>query len=224
MQERSRARLEQNLVPVAADVEPVEGADRRFRLALRIAEGGEVVAPDQNAGGRVHGRRVEPRLHPPGLSAFERQRRAAIGDAIAIVAGARAAPRVEIFAHALNAENRHGMGMKQRIEPLAEPERRPVALEIDMRDLAQSVDASVSAPRAMRDRTLSRHGEDRALQRLLDRKAVPLSLPADERRAVIFKRELEARHAELWRRLGGGRRRSLRREPRRCADRQSGRH
>ena len=90
--------------------------------------------------------------------------------------------------------------MKERIEAFAEPERRPVALKLDMRDLAQGVDASVRAPRAMRGRLLSRHGEDRALQRLLDRKAVPLPLPADERRAVIFKRELEARHAELWRR------------------------
>ena len=113
-------------------------------------------------------------------------------------------PRVEIVAHALDAENRDGMGMKERIEPLAEPERLPVALEIDMRDLAQRMHASVGAPRAMRDRTLAVMASDRALQRLLDRKAVPLPLPADERRAVIFERELKARHAALWRRSRRG--------------------
>ena len=85
--------------------------------------------------------------------------------------------------------------MKQRVEPLAEPERIPVALKVDMRDLAQRMHAGVGAPRAMRGRALSRHGEERALERLLDRKAVLLPLPADERRAVIFERELVARHS-----------------------------
>ena len=93
---------------------------------------------------------------------------------------------------------------KMRVEPLAEPEGLPVALKVDMRDLAQRMHAGVGAPRAMGGRALAGHGEEGALQRLLDRKAVLLPLPADERRAVIFEGELEARHAELWRRSRRG--------------------
>ncbi len=48
----------------------------------------------------------------------------------------------------------------------------------------------------MRGRARAGHGEDRALENLLDRKAVLLPLPADERRAVIFEGELKARHSE----------------------------
>ena len=80
------------------------------------------------------------------------------------------------------------------VQPLGEPERRPVAREIDMRDLPGRMDAGVGPPGAVRERPLAGHGEDRPFQRLLHRDAVRLPLPADERRAVIFEREFEARH------------------------------
>ena len=57
--------------------------------------------------------------------------------------------RVELGAHSLGGDNRHGMGMNERIEPLAQAKRIPVALKVDMRDLAQSMHAGVRAPRAM---------------------------------------------------------------------------
>ena len=85
--------------------------------------------------------------------------------------------------------------MKERVEPLAQAERRPVALKVDMRDLAQRVDAGVRPPRAVGGRVFARHGEEGALERLLDREAVLLPLPADERRAVIFEDQLKARHS-----------------------------
>ena len=154
----------------------------------------------------------------------KRERRAAIDDAIEIVAGGRAVPRVEIGAHALGAEHRHGMGMKQRVEPLAEPERVPVALKVDMRDLAPRMHAGVGAPGAMGGRARAGHREHGALQHLLNRKAVLLPLPADERRAVIFEDKLKARHSKPGRTRGGERRRWLRREPRRRGARRSGRH
>ena len=149
MQERARARLEQNIVADAPDFEPIESADRRIRLALRIAEGREIVLADEHARGLVHGLGVEPRLHPPGAAALEGQGSAAIDDAIEVVAGGSAAPGVETGADALGAENRHRMRLKQRIEPLAQAERIPVALKLDMRDLAQRMHASVRAARAM---------------------------------------------------------------------------
>ena len=104
--------------------------------------------------------------------------------------------RVEIGAHALGADNRHGMGMNERVEPLAEPERLPVALEVDMRDLSSRVHAGVRAPRAMGGYALAGHGEYGVFENFLDREAVLLPLPADKRRAVIFEDELKTRHSE----------------------------
>ncbi len=94
--------------------------------------------------------------------------------------------RVEIGAHALGADNRHRMGAKQRVKPLAQPERGPVALDVDMRDLTQRMDARVRAPRAMSGHARTGHRIERALQNFLNRQAVVLPLPADERRPVIF--------------------------------------
>ena len=194
VQERERARFDENLIAVARDIEAVEGADWRIRLALGVAEGREIVLADQRLRGVVHRRGVEARLHPPGAAAIERERRAAVDDAIEIVAGAGAASGVEIGVHALGLENRDRMGMKQRVETLAEAERLPCAFKVDMRDLAQRMHAGVGAPRAVGDRALGGHREQRVLERLLDRKAVLLPLPADEWRAVIFEDEPEARH------------------------------
>ncbi len=86
------------------------------------------------------------------------------------------------------------------VEPLGKPERRPVAPKIEMRGLPGRVDSGVGPPCAMGDRLIAGHGENRRFQRLLDRDAVLPPPPADERRAVIFENELEARHAAHCRR------------------------
>ena len=48
MEEAARRRLDMDLLASRGDVEPVERLDRAVRLALRRAEGGEVVAADQH--------------------------------------------------------------------------------------------------------------------------------------------------------------------------------
>ena len=90
--------------------------------------------------------------------------------------------RVEIGAHALGAEHRHRMGLHERVEPLAKAKRGPVALKVDMRDLPARMHAGVRAPRAMSGHARAGHREQGALQNLLNREAVLLPLPADERR------------------------------------------
>ena len=64
-----------------------------------------------------------------------------------------------------------------------------------MRDLAERMHARIGAPRAARDHVSS---PEKALiacgQAPLHRRPVLLHLPADEGRAVIFERELVARH------------------------------
>ena len=66
MQEGAGARLEENLVALAPDLQPVERADRRIRLALRIAKGGEIVLAREHTRRRVHRLGVEAGLQPPG--------------------------------------------------------------------------------------------------------------------------------------------------------------
>ena len=80
------------------------------------------------------------------------------------------------------------MGTKQRVEPFAEPKWGPVALKVDMRDLTQRMHACVRAPRAMGRHARAGHRDERAFQSFLNREAVLLPLPADERRPVIFER------------------------------------
>jgi hypothetical protein len=61
MQKRSRARLEENFVAFAPDVEPVERADGRVRLALGIAKGGKIVLARERLRSNGFTRQAEPR-------------------------------------------------------------------------------------------------------------------------------------------------------------------
>ena len=53
--------------------------------------------------------------------------------------------------------------------------------KIEMRDLAQRMDAGVGAAGALHGRALAAEGEYGVFERGLDRRAVGLALPADER-------------------------------------------
>ena len=77
--------------------------------------------------------------------------------------------RVEIGAHALGAEHRHGIGMAQRVEPLAKTKRGPVALKVDMRDLAPRMHAGVRAPGAVSGHARAGHREHGAFHNFLNR-------------------------------------------------------
>src|ERR1700733_15251586 len=116
------------------------------------------------------------------------------------------------------------MGTSERVDSLAKAERIPVPVEVDMRDLTQSMHAGGGAPRPMSGHASAGHRNERALQNILNRKAVLLSLPADERRPVVFDRKLKARHAPLEPTRRGARLRGPRRGPRRRAGRRSGTH
>jgi hypothetical protein len=111
----------------------------------------------------------EAGLQPPRATALEGERRAPIDDAIEIVASFRAVARVEIGAHALGAEHRHRMGLNKRVEPLAEAKRGPLALKVDMRDLAPRMHAGVRAPGTLSGHARAGHREQSALQNLLNR-------------------------------------------------------
>jgi hypothetical protein len=98
--------------------------------------------------------------------------------------------RVERIVDRLRREHGDRRGREMGVDRLAQPATLPGPREIDMRDLAGRVDARIRAAGAMRD---DRRAGQRQ-HRPLDGRAVGLSLPADERRAVIFDRQLVARH------------------------------
>src|SRR3546814_16694403 len=64
-----------------------------------------------------------------------------------------------------------------------------------MRDLAARMDPGIGPSRCVDHRLLASDSLERLLDRLLDRWAVRLPLPAHERAAVIFDGEAVARHA-----------------------------
>ncbi len=88
--------------------------------------------------------------------------------------------------------DRHGAQMV--VESVAHRVGRRLPVEVEMGDLAERVDAGVGAPGAEHRRRLAREVPDRLLDRLLDRGAVLLALPADEGAAVVFEDEPVARH------------------------------
>ena len=156
---------------------------------------------DQRPGGFVHGLGIERWLHAPGAAALQSQGGPPVDDAIAIVPGGGAVSGVEIVRGALDLENRDRTGNEMRVQPFAEPKRIPVALKVDVRDLAHRMYARIGAAGAVHAGALAAKGEKRVFQHFLDRDAVRLPLPADKRAAVVFESELIARHA-----VRGGRR------------------
>ena len=66
-----------------------------------------------------------------------------------------------------------------------------------MRRHRQCVDPGVGAAGGRERRSLAGHRCERFLERLLDRRAVVLPLPAHERAAVIFDRQAPAGHGRI---------------------------
>ena len=149
---------------------------------------------DERARRLLHRRGVEFALHTPGAAALEGQRRAAIDDAIEVMAHDRAAARVEMVCGPLGFEHGDGMGNEMRVDRLAQAPAPPLAFEIDMRDLPHRVNAGVGAAGAVDDEALAGQRRQRLFQRLLHRGAVRLALPTRVIRAVVFDRQLVARH------------------------------
>ena len=69
-----------------------------------------------------------------------------------------------------------------------------LARQVEMRRLAQRMNAGIGAAGAMHDDRLAAEALDRLFEDLLHREPVRLALPADEAGAVIFERQLVAGH------------------------------
>ncbi len=136
---------------------------------------------------------ADPPRHAPVLD----ERRTADHDAEDIGASDGREPGVEILIDP--SRRRHGdrMRAQMRVEGAGEPERGPVAREVDMRDLAGRVDAGVGAPGAGDEGGRRVDAGGGGLERALDARAVGLALPAAERTAVIFEAKGVAGHGRM---------------------------
>src|SRR3984957_20161108 len=177
MQERSGADKKFDPIALAHYFEPIQRAQRRTRLALRVAKRRKVVPSDQQLRRLVHRAGVERVLHKPGAAEFERERRAAVDDAIEVIATNRAAPRVEAVHGRFDLEHRDRTSDEMVVDRLAQAPCAPFPAKIDMRDLPARMHARVGASGAVNGYRLPGQREKGLFEDLLDRGAVLLPLP-----------------------------------------------
>src|SRR6476660_1735748 len=89
------------------------------------------------------------------------------------------------------------MWTDERVQSFAEPMRRQNPCDIDMRAHRQRMDARIGPPGGGEYRLLAGHSLKRFLERLLDRRAMILALPAHEWPAVIFHNHSPAGHLRI---------------------------
>ena len=133
--------------PSRDDVELIERLLRRFRLALGVAKGREIVLADQPLRGRMHRVAYRAARHAPDTADIEREIGAAIGDAIEVMPLDRGEARLEIIGHDLGREHADRMRPQMRVQPVAQPARRKRLCDIAMRDLRQRMHAGIGAAR-----------------------------------------------------------------------------
>src|SRR5690606_9697460 len=110
--------LDDHFLAVAADAELVERLDRALRLAMRRAEGREVVEADQLLRRGVHRLGVERPRDLPRQPLVPRQRRAAVDDAIFIGAPYAREARVPVVGDDLTSDDRDRRRAELRVERL----------------------------------------------------------------------------------------------------------
>ena len=173
-----------------------ESLDRRPRLTFRRAEGREVMLTDQDLRGVVHCSFVKRMHDVPRTAPFQRQGRAPAHDAIEIVPPYRRKSRVKVLGHHVALKNSDGRGPQMMIQCGAYLAGFKRPNEIKMRYLPERMDARI-CPASTRDAdAFRRKFEYRVFERVLNRRAVVLLLPANKRRAVIFEGETKARHID----------------------------
>ena len=94
-------------------------------------------------------------------------------------------------------EHRDRLGPDQRVEAVAQAVRGERLGDVDVRGHGERMDPGVGAAGGGERRSLAGHPRECLFQRLLDRRAMVLPLPAHERPAVIFDREPPAGHLSI---------------------------
>lgn len=141
---------------------------------------------DQCLRGVMHRTRVQSARVPPDEAAIQRRRRATIENPVKISAPGRGKARMKFVAHFLGFEDRHRVRADMLVQRIADRVRRKGFGKIDMRDLSEGMNTGVRPARALYESLLAAQSERRFFQHSLHAKTVVLTLPADERRTVVF--------------------------------------
>ena len=177
-----------------AHLQHVERLDGRLGLATGRAEGREVVPADQV--------RWRPAPSPRGASAAAPTTRGR-GRAPAAPAapgcgsgsgGPGAEAGVEVVGDLRAVDDGDRVGLEMEVERRAHRVGRPVADQLEVRDLAQRMHAGIRAAGAAHRHGLARQLVDGLGEAALHGGAGGLDLPADERRAVVFDGDAVAGH------------------------------
>ena len=183
-----------HLVADADDAGHVEGLLRRFRLAVHIAEGGEIVQANEGLSRRLHDLGVQWLAHMPDTAVVERGRSGAVEDAVQVAPARRREAGVPVVIDADAVQHRDPLADQMGVEGVHHRSRRPVLFEIEADDLAGGVHARVRAARRGEADGLAAEGGDRRLDRALHGRLVSLGLEAVVARAVVFERQPVAGH------------------------------
>src|SRR5476649_2464498 len=124
------------------------------------------------------------------MAAIERRRRTAVEDAVAVAAVRRREAGMETLRHDFDLRYHDRIGLEVIVERAAHGLDRPFAAKVEMRDLAQGMDAGIGTAGALRHGALAAEGEHRVFERGLHRGSGVLALPADEGTAIVFDGEL----------------------------------
>src|SRR5579864_8903773 len=121
----------------------------------------------------------------PGMTAFERKRRAPADDAIEVMARGSRETRMKVRRRNLRRDDGSGRRSEMMIERIANFFSGEQLLEVEMGDLTERMHARVGAARAGDRHALAGHLENRLFDCGLHGGTILLSLPAHEGPAVI---------------------------------------
>ena len=151
---------------------------------------------DQRLRGVVHHARIERPRHMPDPIDLEAGRRAAVEDAVKIVALDGGEASAEGFRDHRRRQNGDRFRLEMGIRGVPHRVRPPFAIEVDMHHLMGGMNAGIGAAGAVDAHRLPGETSDCLLDGLLNRAPVGLELPPGKRRPVIFDDEHVARHLE----------------------------
>src|SRR5262249_14790537 len=135
--------------------------------------------------------------HPPSATAIDRERRAAVDDAVAISSAKGGKSRVKIRIRDGRFENGDGRRLHMEIQGVAQRLGGALLGDVEMNYWAQGMHAGVSAPGRDSGRDRAAEGADGFLERLLNGESIVLALPPDVRTSIIFEPQSETIHASI---------------------------
>jgi len=195
VQEGTGGCLHGDLLTTGADVQAVEGLDRRIGLALSGPECREVMLSDENLRGLVHRIAVEPNGDMPDPIAGHGGGCRTVGDTIAVMTAGGREARMKLRINLCGGQDRDRFGLEVEIQGVPHRVIRVSTFKIDMNGLPQRMNTGIGPPGGVQRDGFATEPVHGPFQTLLYRPSIGLPLPAVKRRAIVFDDQLVAGHA-----------------------------